>query len=114
MKIEVDKEEVTMVSNEMRKANIKEVETEKTKHVGTEYSEELKREMKVENTVGMSPTGSSAAEREAEGEVEVSKSATIKYCFIPSTSFNDLEDESGLETGSVLTEKVKLILTDLP
>lgn len=70
--------------------------------------------MKEENTAHMNPTGSGAAEPGAGRDVKVSKSATMKYCFIPSTPFKNLEDEYGLEIGSVRTGRVKLVLADLP
>lgn len=40
------------------------------------------------------------------------KPAMNKYCFVGRTSFSDLEDEYDLKTGSVLTNKINLVLAD--
>lgn len=63
--------------------------------------------MKERHTVHSTSTGS--AEAEIGPEVEVLNSAMKKQCFLQDTSFKDFENEYGLETGPVFTEKVNLV-----
>lgn len=58
-------------------------------------------------------TGQGATESEETPEVEMWRSAMKKHCFIRENSFNDLEDEYVLETGSVLAGKGNRVLADL-
>lgn len=60
----------------------------------------------------MTHTSSGAAELEAELEIEVLMSATKKYCSSQDTSSSSLKHDHKLKTGSILTENVKLILSD--
>lgn len=70
--------------------------------------------MREQDTVDSIPRGSGAEEPEAGSKVKMLKSAIKKYYLIRDTSFNDLGEEYELEPGSVLTEKVDLVLTDPP
>lgn len=70
--------------------------------------------MKEENIVETILTSSGAAVPKAGPELELLKSAMMKYFFIRDTSFSDDEDEYELDTGSNPTENVDLALADLP
>lgn len=70
--------------------------------------------MKEEDSVYTISKASGAAETKAEPQKEVLKSAMKKCCFTRDTSFNDLENEYELGSGSVLTEKVNPVLADPP
>lgn len=59
-------------------------------------------------------TGSGATELEAEPEIEVFKFAEKQYFAILDYSFSHLEDRCDLETGSVLSENVNLVLASSP
>lgn len=59
----------------------------------TENIEEMESKMKKEDNVNTIPKGSGAAESEPGPRAEVLESAMGKYCFIPDSSFNDLNDE---------------------
>lgn len=72
----------------------------------------MEKELKKNTTVDTISTCFGAGEPEARLPVEVSRSALKKHCFTLGISFNDLEDEYVLGTGSVLCEKVNLVLTN--
>lgn len=73
--------------------------------MGTKSREEVEREDRDENIVDTISTASGAAEPEARLEVDGLISAVKKFFYILDTSFNDLNDEYELETGSTLTGK---------
>lgn len=74
----------------------------------------MKREGNEEHIFEKIPTGSGVAEQKKRPEVEVLKSAMMKYCFFRDASFHDHEDEYEPETGSVRTEKMNLVLASSP
>lgn len=108
----------------------KEMRTERTEHMGTERTimarTKKNKEMKIENTANLerklkenafvdtTATGFGAVEPKTESQVKVLKSAIRKYCLIRDSSFNDLKDDCILQTGSVLTENVNLVLASPP
>lgn len=77
-----------------------------------ENSDDVKREMKKEDIAHTVPTCSGATEREGEPKVKLLKFVMKKYCLIRDISFNNLEDEYELETVSVLTKNVNLVLAN--
>lgn len=107
-------EKVTRVGKKVETESVKEVETENAREVGTENSEEKGREMKKENNDKNIAKGSDGSEPEARRDVEMSKSALKKYCFIRGRTLNGLKDDYKLETGSVFSESVILVLADPP
>lgn len=70
------------------------------------------RELKAENTLHTIFMGSGAAKLEGGPDVGILGSAMKKYCLVREDSLKNLEDEYELETSSVLTENVNLLLTD--
>lgn len=112
MRILVVEEKAKVGMKKMKTENIEERRAERTKEGGPEDCEEMEWEMKEEESVDTSLTGFDAAEPEIGTAVQVLKPAMKKSCFIPSTSFGNLEEEYKLEAGSVLTEKVKRFLFD--
>lgn len=110
----MDEENVVVVQKEVETGNIKEVGIERTKRVGTENSKGTEKEVREEDNVDKISACFDAAESETRPELEVLKSEMKEYCFFRNTSFNDPEDEYELKNGSVLTEKVHLVLTDPP
>lgn len=118
-RVEVDKEKVAVISEDVEKKNVKGGGTEKTEEMGTEKSkevckkrEEVKAEVKEEDTVDTSLMGPRAAYPEAGPEVKVFRSARKIYRLIQDTLFKDLKNEKELETGSAFTVKVSFVLVD--
>lgn len=111
VQIEVNEEKVAMVSTELETENIRETEIENATEVGTEKSEKMEREVK-KNEIFHTffRTGSRAVKPHVGPEIELLKYAVKTYRFIRDTWFDDFEDEYELKTGSILTEKVNLIL----
>lgn len=117
---ELDGRELPLLSKDGEKKDTKEVksedtkvvETEKSGEVRTENSEEAKRERKKEEVIVTDLTGSEAVEPKAGRKIKVLRSAIKSYCFIRYTLFNYLKDEYEPKNGSVLTEKMKLVLAD--
>lgn len=72
----------------------------------------MKREVRKKNTVDKIPARFSAAEPAVGPGVELLTSPAKKYCVIQEKSLNDLEDKYKLETGSVFTEVVNVVLAD--
>lgn len=72
----------------------------------------MKRKLKEKKIVHKTSACSGAAEPEAGPEIEVLKPALKKQCSFRNTSFNDFEDGYELESGSVFTKKVNLVLAD--
>lgn len=107
-----NEEDVSVASKIVEAENIREVRTERTREVGTERSDEVQRKVKGEDIFVTNSSGPGAVDSKTGPEVEVSKPATKKHRFIRNTSFNDIEDEYDLGTGSVLTEKLYLVLAD--
>lgn len=114
MGIEVDENQVTVTSKEVKTKNSKELGTERSKEAGTENSAEEDRKVKENDIVDTVSTSSDSVETEAGPDVEVLKSGMRNFCFIQDSSFNHFEDEIELETGCVLTEKVNLVLANPP
>lgn len=78
VEIEMEEEEITVVSKEVRTENIKEVETEITKEMRTKNSEKVERGMREENFFDKIPTSSGSGEPGVELEVEFLKPAMKK------------------------------------
>lgn len=74
----------------------------------------MEKKLKEEDTVSMIPTGFDAADLELGPGVDVLKFLAKKHCFVRDTSFNNLEDEYGLQTNSVFTGKATVFLADPP
>lgn len=72
----------------------------------------MKKRLNGKKIVGTTPTGSKNAHPSSGLQTEVLDSAKKKYCFIQDISFNDLDDQSELETGSICREKVSQVLAD--
>lgn len=70
--------------------------------------------MKKKSTADAIPASSNAAEPEAGTEVQVLKPGLNMCCLPRDTLFNDLQNEDDPETGSVLTERVSLLLAESP
>lgn len=98
------------MSKELKMEKTKKRKTENTNEVRTKNIEEMEKEVKEDSIVDTAPTGSGAAQPEAEPEIEMLRSAMEKYCFVRDTLFNDLEDKYELDTRSVLTEEANLVL----
>lgn len=101
-------------SEEMVAKKSKETVTAKPEDVGIECSKEVGRKVKNKKDVDKSPTGSGAAEPDARPNAKMSKSAIMKYCFIPDTLLSEFEGEYDLDTRLVLTEKLILVLDYRP
>lgn len=114
MRLQMNEEKLMVVSKEVKIENIKNVGTGRSKEMQTEKRNEAERGMKEKDIVDKTSTGYCAAEPKAGPDRGKWKSAMKKNCFVLHTSVTDLEDESEFETGSVLTAKVSLVLTDPP
>lgn len=103
-------EQIPTLGKDAKRENIEEVRIKETKQMRVLNREEMEREAKMEGTLFTIPRGSNVAEQDTRREIEALRTAMRKHRFFKKTSLNDLEQKYKLDTGCVLTEKVKLAL----
>lgn len=114
VEIEVDEEEVAVVSMKVMTKETKVVNTENIEKMGTEDSKVAEREIEEKKAVDKTLAGSGAGKLGAGPEITPLKSVMKKYRFVLDTLLTNLGNGYELEAGSVLTEKSSLALIDQP
>lgn len=98
----------------MKTGNFTEARTEKAEEKTTKSNDEVGRGVNEKVIVKSTLTGSVTAKARAGVEIEVLKYGIIKHRSIPTSFSNDLGNKYQLDTSSVLTGKVNVVLTSAP